>query len=197
MNLRLSRSLFMFAACIGCLVSGPLVFGDSYTYSTTGTFNSTGSVQSSYVGSATTLTFNNLNSITVPGGDISLGTFSLFVDPLSTAMGGYNDFFSLNVTFTDPSASGAPFNALLSGNVFFDVGGATLTFHPSTQAFTGADGTSFTLTLDQNPIQVSTSHLVADIRATINPTSVPEPSSALLLGVGLLGAGKIARRQLS
>ena len=35
MKLRLSRSLCVLAVCLGCLVSGPLVFGDSYTYSTT------------------------------------------------------------------------------------------------------------------------------------------------------------------
>lgn len=196
MNHRLSRSLFVLAICIGCWASAPLAFGDSYTYSTTGTFQSSGGATASFLGTATSLTFNNV-STTVSGGDISLGTLSLFVDPQSTIGDSYTDNFTLGVTFTDPSASGNPFKALLSGNVFFDAGGATMTFHPLTQTFTEADGTSFTLTLDQNPVQVSTSNPVADIRATINPISAPEPSSALLLGIGLLGAGKIRRRQLS
>ena len=75
---------------------------------------------------------------------------------------------------------------MLTGNLFGTVGGATLTFFPATVAFSdGVPADDFTLTLNADPVQVSTASPTVHVTATLS--AVPEPASLGLLAVGCVG----------
>ena len=162
----------------------PSVFADSYTYSTAGCFLGTtcsGSTSTMNFGADATLTFTDATAAGVSSGTtISLGSFN-FTLLDGTGAGIYNDLFTLNVSFSEPSGvNGNPFVALVSGNVFFSAGGATISFASGSQLF-NYDGGSFTLDLNANPIQVSSANPNVDVDATI--VSMPEGPSVAMLGV--------------
>lgn len=204
MRLRLLTTLC--ALFFGLVLVMPSAFANSYTYTTTGTFASSSGPTITLTDSISsvpdaTLNFNNIGSqVTVPGGvTISLGSFSFSVLNPNSNYTPFSDQFALTVTFYAPPATNTSalpfFFAPLDGNVFGGAGGGTITFNPTSQQFTTADGSTFLLNLNMNPIQVNSTNSTATIYATI--VEMPEGSSVPMLGVSgivLLGAGAMKMR---
>jgi hypothetical protein len=185
------RSRFCgFAVVLAMMVVGvaPNVFADSYTYTTAGCFvvgtcASDGSATANFLGTAgATLSFNNIgaSTTTTSGVPFSLGSFDLSIlNPSGASV--YGGLFGLNVDFTNPAGTtGNPFIALVTGNVFFGPGGATISLVPGSQVFSYPGG-SFILDLSTQVIQVSSVNPSATLYATI--VSMPEGSSLAMLGL--------------
>lgn len=159
------------------------------------------------------LTYRNSTfSGTTTGGFLGIGTAP--VNPNTDNLGSFTlvngtrdfaaDRFNLRVTFTAPGSavpSNTVYTALLSGSVTAvganDQGGFALMFTNPTQNFTFAGGT-FTLTVNNLAVQGvgagSPDKMVA-ITGFINATTVPEPSTYLLMAAGLAGVGIVSRRR--
>ena len=199
--MRPGLKLFFCGLFLALVTLVPAAFGDSFTYTTEGYFLSqvlsptpaTLPLLDSFVPGQidARLVFRGITSpITVPSGvATSLGSFDFRV-----LHSGFDlvtsDLFFMNVNFTAPPAIGN-FAAFVTGNVFVNAGGATITFQPISQLVTAADGSFFTLRLNVDPVFVGsgTGQSPVNVLATI-----PEASSLLLLGISglmLLGMTKM------
>lgn len=177
-------------ACSPTLGAGSTIAGSGLTY-TAGTFSTTTDVNG-FAG--------------IGGTGNNLGTLSLTYPPAFN----YNPYsFALLVDITAPPTLPGAFNftGILTGNVIADGNGVSLVFNgPLSQNFNfdyqsgplqGFSGTgsfsvpSFVSVNANNPAQA----ISAQIRAT--GSIVPEPSTYLLLGSGLLGLAGFAHRRRS
>ena len=206
---------FLALLCIGFGVTS-YASASSYTYSTAGCFtnpvvtfgsgtasslcSSDGSTLTLNSQAVETISFSNQPSVTVTGNSLDLGLLAVTVSGVETAPAGVSASFGLAVAFTEPSGTtGSPFSGVLSGNVFGNAGGVTLTFYPQTVTFSdGNPADNFNLTLDSNPAQASSITGPSELTATLTPGDTPEPLSMGLLSGGFAVLGLLGlRRKIS
>lgn len=139
---------------------------------------------------------NGLGSIELD----NLGAFYLMNNPFTYT----GSSFNLRVVFTAPGASNQAFAAALTGAVTVDgAGGVFINFDnaPQTFAYSGVNG-SGTVSLSVNDLSINAPSqgelrigvVSGNLTATATST-VPEPSTYMLLASGMGALGLIARRR--
>ena len=163
-----------------------------------------------------TFTITNTSAITQPGSTSTITGIGFDLPPLGNAnASGLNGFtgmqapsLSSNFDFSDGDLGNVPagFNNVVldfgfttgpSGN--FNGGSVNDGLLPGESAsftVTGAAFTGFTESQICNAIFVRFQNVPAPFGSDVATTAVPEPSTMLLLGTGLIGAAAMARRRL-